>query len=99
MMGVAAVSVEAIVDSVGELQSNGKEMVQCTESLITQREEEVQRFLSEVLQEDKPTGLTPARVERSYPRTLAATRLSCGYYQLLVLRPAYYLTIANMAAE
>ena len=68
-----AVSVEAIVDSVGELQSNGKEMVQCTESLITQREEEVQRFLSEVLQEDKPTGLTPARVERSYPRTLAAT--------------------------
>ena len=68
-----AVSVEKIVDSVGELESNGKEMVECTESLVAQREEEVQRFLSEVLQEDKPTGLTPARVERNYPRILAAT--------------------------
>ena len=31
------------------------------------------RFLSEDLRQDVPTGLTPARVERSYPRVLAAT--------------------------
>ena len=31
------------------------------------------RFLREDLKQDVPTGLTPARVERSYPRALAAT--------------------------
>merc|ERR1719336_3670566 len=38
-----------------------------------QESKTVCRFLTEDLQKDVPTGLTPARVERSYPRVLAAT--------------------------
>jgi hypothetical protein len=41
-------------------------MVTNLQSKITQEKES--SFVTEVLKEDQPTGMTPARVERSYLR-------------------------------
>ena len=65
--------VEAITDHVGEVSNNTKDIILGLQSKMTEEREAVTRFLQEVLQEDAPSGLTPARVERSYPRYLAAT--------------------------
>ena len=65
--------VEAITDHVGEVSNNTKDIILGLQSKMTEEREAVTRFLQEVLQEDVPSGLTPARVERSYPRYLAAT--------------------------
>ena len=43
------------------------------ERIIWEKKEVVRRFLSEELRRDVPSGLTPVRVERSFPRVLAAT--------------------------
>merc|ERR1712029_52298 len=40
---------------------------------LNAEKESVSTFVTQVLEEDKPSGLTPVRVERSYPRYLAAT--------------------------
>ena len=63
--------VSSLVDSVSDVSLNAKELVTNLQSKITQEKES--SFVTEVLQEDQPTGMTPARVKRSYPRYLAAT--------------------------
>ena len=55
----------SLVDSVSDVSLNAKELVTNLQSKITQEESS---FVTEVLQEDQPTGMTPARVERSYLR-------------------------------
>jgi len=65
--------VACVVDSVGDLSLIAKELATSLQSKITQEKETVSSFVTDVLQEDQPTGLTPARVDRSYPRYLAAT--------------------------
>ena len=58
--------VSSLVDSVSDVSLNAKELVTNLQSKITQEKES--SFVTEVLQEDQPTGMTPARVERSYLR-------------------------------
>jgi len=62
-----------VVDSVSELNSNVETQVESLMNRIGSERENVSIFVSEVLQEDKPSGRTPARAERSFPRFLAAT--------------------------
>eukprot|EP00092_Neocalanus_flemingeri_P020555 GFUD01022268.1.p1 GENE.GFUD01022268.1~~GFUD01022268.1.p1 ORF type:complete len:1112 (-),score=327.91 GFUD01022268.1:215-3550(-) len=65
--------VSSMMDSVSEVSTNAKELVANVKSRITQEKETVSSFVTEVLQEDQPTGMTPARTERNFPRYLAAT--------------------------
>ena len=62
--------VSSLVDSVSDVSLNAKELVTNLQSKITQEKES--SFVTEVLQEDQPTGMTSARVKRSYLRYLAA---------------------------
>jgi len=65
--------VDSLVESVETVATNARDLVTNLQAMVTQEKETVLSFVTEVLQEDQPTGLTPARVERSYPRYLAAT--------------------------
>merc|ERR1712088_677176 len=58
------------VESVGEKCAATMDSLQSR--LILERETVVS-FVTEVLREDQPTGLTPQRMERSFPRYLEAT--------------------------
>ena len=55
------------------MQENTKDLMVDVKEEAEQVSKTVCWFLTEDLQKDVPTGLTPARVERSYPRVLAAT--------------------------
>merc|ERR1712025_635332 len=65
--------VDSLVESVETVATNARDLVANPQSMVTQEKETVSSFVTKVLQEDQPTGLTPVRVERSYPRYLAAT--------------------------
>jgi len=65
--------VASMTDSVSEVSKNAKDVMSNIQSKITMEKDTVSTFVTEVLQEDQPTGSTPARVERSYPRYLEAT--------------------------
>jgi len=66
-------SIEILGDNVGEICNNTKDIIVGIQSKVTEEKEKVTKFIREVLQQDVPSGLTPARIERSYPRHLAAT--------------------------
>jgi len=66
-------SIEILGDNVGEICNNTKDIIVGIQSKVTEEKENVTKFIREVLQQDVPSGLTPARIERSYPRHLAAT--------------------------
>merc|ERR1719427_587588 len=61
------------MECVSSVSENTKDIVTNLQSRITEEKETVSNFVTDVLQEDQPTGMTPARTERSYPRYLAAT--------------------------
>jgi len=73
MKNTDTAGVESLVESVDTVDNNAKDMVINLETMVTQEKDTVSSFVTDVLQEDQPTGLTPVRVERSYPRYLAAT--------------------------
>jgi len=60
-------------DMVGEISNNTKDIIIGLQSKVVEEKEAVSSFIRDDLQEDVPSGLTPARVERPYPRYLAAT--------------------------
>jgi len=68
-----AAGVDTLIDSISTVSMNAKDLVTNLKTKMTEEKENVSSFVTEVLQEDEPSGLTPARVERSYPRYLAAT--------------------------
>ena len=55
------------------MQENTKDLMVEVKEEAEQVSKTVCWFLTEDLQKDVPTSLTPTRVERSYPRVLAAT--------------------------
>ena len=55
------------------MQENTKDLMVEVKEKAEQVSKTVCWFLTEDLQKDVPTSLTPTRVERSYPRVLAAT--------------------------
>jgi len=65
--------VEAVDDKISEVCNNTKDTILGIRSKVTEEQENVTNFLRTTLKQDVPSGLTPARVERSYPRYLAAT--------------------------
>ena len=65
--------VSSLMECVSSVSENTKDVVTNLQSRITEEKETVSNFVTDVLQEDQPTGMTPARTERSYPRYLAAT--------------------------
>ena len=64
---------EVMDDMVGEISNNTKDIIIGLQSKVVEEKEAVSSFIRDDLQEDVPSGLTPARVERPYPRYLAAT--------------------------
>jgi len=66
-------SVQEVVDDIGALCNEASGMKSSVKEKVLDEKSNVVSFVSDVLQEDQPTGRTPARVERSYPRYLAAT--------------------------
>ena len=66
-------SVQEVVDNIGALCEEASGMKFNVKEKVLEEKSNVISFVSDVLQEDQPTGRTPSRVERSYPRYLAAT--------------------------
>ena len=64
---------EVMDDMVGEISNNTKDIIIGLQGKVVEEKEAVSSFIRDDLQEDVPSGLTPARVERPYPRYLAAT--------------------------
>ena len=64
---------EVMDDMVGEISNNTKDIIIGLQGKVVEEKETVSSFIRDDLQEDVPSGLTPARVERPYPRYLAAT--------------------------
>ena len=64
---------EVMDDMVGEISNNTKDIIIGLQSKVVEEKETVSSFIRDDLKEDVPSGLTPARVERPYPRYLAAT--------------------------
>jgi len=62
-----------IGEKISEVSIKTKELFLGVKEHVVEKKEVVRRFLSEELRRDVPSGLTPARVERSFPRVLAAT--------------------------
>ena len=58
------------VEEMGEMMA---ESVASLQSRLALEQDTVAAFVSEVLREDQPTGGTPARAERPFPRALEAT--------------------------
>merc|ERR1719419_846351 len=65
--------VEAIDERISEVCNNTKDIIVGIRSKVAEEQENVTSFLRTTLKQDVPSGLTPARIERSYPRYLAAT--------------------------
>jgi len=66
-------SVQEVVGSIGALCEEASGMKSSVKEKVLVEKSNVVSFVSDVLQEDRPTGRTPSRVERLYPRNLAAT--------------------------
>jgi len=66
-------SVSEITKSVQQLDVTATDHMESLTSQLLTEQEMVNTFISDVLKVDKPTGQTPARADRSYPRYLAAT--------------------------
>ena len=64
---------ETMDDMMAEVSNNTKDIITGLQSKLVEEKDAVTSFIRNDLQEDVPSGLTPARVERSYPRYLAAT--------------------------
>jgi len=60
-------------EKIREVSSRTKELFLGVREYVVEKKEVVKKFLSSELRRDVPSGLTPARVERSFPRVLAAT--------------------------
>jgi len=73
MKSTDSAGVDSLVEAVDTVTTNTRDLVVNLQTRVTQEKETVTSFVTDVLQEDHPTGLTPVRVERSYPRYLAAT--------------------------
>ena len=65
--------VEYLEDNIADISNNTKDIIVGIQAKVNEEQENVKKFLSETLQHDVPSGLTPARVERSFPRYLATT--------------------------
>ena len=80
---------EVMDDMVGEISNNTKDIIIGLQSKVVEEKEAVSSFIRDDLKEDVPSGLTPARVERPYPRYLAATspheKIKSRYTFLLLL--------------
>lgn len=66
-------SVQEVVDDIGSLCEKASGMKSNVKEKVLEEKSNVVSFVSDVLQEDQPTGRTPSRIERTYPRHLAAT--------------------------
>ena len=64
---------QEVVDNIGALCEEASGMKSNVKEKVLEEKSNVVSFISDVLKEDQPTGRTPSRVERSYPRCLAAT--------------------------
>merc|ERR1719186_1077774 len=73
MKSTDTAGVDSLLESVDTVTTNTRDLVVNLQTRVIQEKETVTSFVTDVLQEDQPTGLTPARVDRSYPRYLAAT--------------------------
>jgi len=64
---------EVMDEMVGEVSNNTKDIITGLQSKMVEEKEAVSSFIRDDLKEDVPSGLTPVRIERQYPRYLAAT--------------------------
>ena len=62
-----------LTEKMEEVSSSTEKMILCIKEDVVAEKEMVRKFLTSDLKRDVPTGQTPGRVERSYPRVLAAT--------------------------